>query len=266
MQPSVVEKLAGTVVRYFGQTPTPDTTRMLYLQGIDRVRPGGVRFSYDLTAIVPEVHFVEEGDPIGPPIFEHLDEESRMTVRVVPAERRAAICSDVAQGYALLAEYDKALPNVLSTLVGSYAAVECPKIGGASFADLMGVVLLSAPKWWSVVNYADSILHEGVHQSLFLVEMVCGLFTRPHPEMERDESTFVLSSIKRIRRPYSLSFHAAAVSYTLVGLYSWLGQTDEAEMLRNNLIPTLEELVRLDHMLNATGREILDEMTRGVKG
>jgi hypothetical protein len=230
--------------------------RVSYLEGLQKVQPR--RFAYDSELAEPTLDFGRS--PEGEALIRHflgidaVDDSVRFRVGDEGRLRRA-----VADGLGLLADVYPAGAESARFLVGSFVFARQPGSGGASLGDQLGVVWLNPPDRWEVVDYAEAILHESVHQALFLHEMVNRVYVAGIEEMELEDSR-VLSAVRRERRPYDASFHAAVVATELRVLYEKLGNGERAEVFAAGLRQTLPELAERRHFLTDVGSAVLDQM------
>jgi hypothetical protein len=69
--------------------------------------------------------------------------------------------------------------RALRMLVHTVVAIEVDKTraGGSSHSDAIGVVCMRTDSNWSVSDCAECLLHEAVHQALFMEDAVVGIFT-----------------------------------------------------------------------------------------
>ncbi|WP_445517230.1 aKG-HExxH-type peptide beta-hydroxylase [Streptomyces sp. NEAU-174] len=107
------------------------------------------------------------------------------------------------------------LGRMIDLLVTDVVIVNSRSDGGGSTNTVPGLVVMS-PGEWDVPEYAECLVHEGLHTGLFMLDMVYGMFTLPPAELERDQYR-ALSAVKIGRkRPLHAAFHAAAVAVPLM--------------------------------------------------
>jgi HEXXH motif-containing protein len=190
-------------------------------------------------------HFLEGEDVSSDHLFDEADRES--------TEERFA------DGLTLLEAFDPYGRELAETLIARFLFARKQGFGGASTGDMLGCVWLSPPRRWEAVDFAEAIHHESVHQALFLEEMVHGVYSVPQPELGRGEA-LVVSAIRRERRPFDASFHAACVAAALVDLYQRLERPERVEPLVEGLTPSVEEMAEKESYLTEGGRQILREV------
>ena len=186
-----------------------------YFKCLNKVQKN--QFQYHSDSSFPTIIFdVENLEFI--PIFNYASPNISIEESYIPKEERYLILDKMNLAYQKLTEYKSSLNEVISQLVGSYLIARYKGFGGASFSDTLGFVWLSPPKFWTEVDFAESILHESVHQGLYLCEMVKGMFNLTFPEMQAEE-TWAISAVRKTKRPYSLAFHSACVSISIIEFY-----------------------------------------------
>lgn len=193
-------------------------------------------------------------------VIEHfLEGESVSSGHRFEAAEREAVEARFAGGLRLLDAFDADARELAETLIARFLFARKKGFGGASTGDMLGCVWLSPPRQWEELDFAEAIHHESVHQALFLEEMVHGVYSVPQPELSSEEAQ-VVSAIRRERRPFDASFHAACVAAALVDLYRRLEHPERAETLAEGLAPSVEEMVERETYLTAGGQRILREV------
>lgn len=167
------------------------------------------------------------------------------------------------EGWHALAEYDPNAVWLSESLIARFLIARKPNCGGASTGDMLGCVWLSPPNSWGSPDYAEAILHESVHQALFLDEMVRRVYSADPPVLAAEDAC-VVSAIRKERRPLDASFHAACVAAALVDLYRFLDRPDRVRSLQAGLKPSVEELAIKSQYLTDHGQQILHELTACV--
>lgn len=132
-----------------------------------------------------------------------------------------------------------------------------PRRAGGSSSGALGAVWLSPRSTWPVAKWVEILVHEFVHQSLYLDELVHGLFALPASELDAEPNR-VVSAVRKVPRSYDLSFHAAYVAYVQRRLYARLGQADPKPV--GALAATLDGLDRRAGCLTDHGRLRLREL------
>jgi len=137
-----------------------------------------------------------------------LHEAPIITARVREAER-------------LLFSYSRSAFSSLHLLVASILVARFPDEdgAGASNGNLLGAIWISPAPDWTAADYAEIILHEGMHQSVFLDDMVNRTFELP-PSAFGDPQYLTPSPTLKQLRPYDLVFHSTIVVAAMVDFYA----------------------------------------------
>lgn len=180
-------------------------------------------------------------------------------VEAVAIEDVENIVASVRAARRLLGDYDKGAAELVENLIASFLFVRVDGYFGGSFWHVLGAVWMSPKPGWTIHDYAENILHESVHQAMFLDDMVNTLFAAP-PEVLSSEAMLITSSIRGTKRPFDFAFHAATVSAALIQFYEWLNVDKRAIELCEGVLETLVELDQKSYLLSERGRTILTRM------
>jgi hypothetical protein len=178
-------------------------------------------------------------------------------------EERLHVTRSVDSAIARLGELDSSFPDTFASLVGELVFARLDRFGGGSVSDLIGVIWLSPSADWNAIDYAENILHEYLHQALFLDELANTIFAESVPRMAEGDA-LVRSAILQRQRGYDKAYHSAFVAYTLFQFHrlSGTGSADLSEL--DPLLITLNELLDNSVLLTNHGRAILVDLVRHV--
>lgn len=203
-----------------GARPSPAARHDAYRQALIRLKGRPFLFGGEAPG------FVVRFDVENPLALENLGLlfDGRMpadTTKVSCAGDEERIARHIREAEGLLEAYSPSAASVLNLLIASIlvARLDADDVLGSSHGSLLGPIWINPQDEWTGADYAEMILHEGVHQSLFLDEMVNTLFERRPREME-DESSLVLSPSLGRPRAYDLAFHSTVVVTALADFYS----------------------------------------------
>ncbi|MDO7486843.1 HEXXH motif-containing putative peptide modification protein [Peribacillus frigoritolerans] len=181
---------------------------------------------------------------------------------IFPHEERAAITYKIEKGLELI----KLLhPNLHSLIIRHFGTIYLAKrtgYGGGTVSSLLGLLWLNPPKKWTVVDYAEALYHEFIHNTLFLDDMVNGIF--PNPDDCYIEEALTTSTILKKKRSMDRAFHAANVSIGIMHMYYMLGDNKKSKMYNEDLKRTIDELNERSRFFGERGIEILQEMNKFV--
>jgi len=185
--------------------------------------------------------------------------------QLLACEGDAQFEKKVAEAYGILAGLSANIPLALDLLVHTvlFFRHDKPSYGGASLADVPGVVWIRPDPEWGASEFAECVLHEAVHQSVFLFDLAL-VFLR---DAAYHDSARVPSAVRSIYpsgqeplRLYWAAFHAAIVAWWLDAYFTYLGQHRRAWQFREALQNSLPFLWEREDFLTAHGRAVLDAL------
>ncbi|MDG0790806.1 HEXXH motif-containing putative peptide modification protein [Cohnella ginsengisoli] len=193
-----------------------------------------------------------------------LDREDTVSnAHVFEEEDRRIIGDNIAKALSLLQMLQPELHHVMNELIGTIVCFRKPGYGGGSVSSLIGAIWFNPLAKWSVIDYAEALYHEFIHNSLFLDDMVDSVF--PDTAIIATEEALVTSTILKIKRPLDRSFHSAAVAIGLMHFYHLLSDYDKISSFKEPLALTISEMNGKLKYLGEQGRIILNEMNQFLK-
>ena len=141
--------------------------------------------------------------------------------------------------------------------IGYYKATDKVHLGG-TVSSAVGLIWLDPSKGgdWSIPFLAEQIVHEYIHTTLLIAEMVRGMYT----DASLIPTSLVVSAIRRQKRGYDKAFHAAYVATGLVAFHSETGRVGRAVELAKYLNQSVHDLEKVQletGILDNTGSEML---------
>jgi HEXXH motif-containing protein len=216
--------------------------------------------------------FGDDGRPLVDFDLEHPEIQAALRALVTrgpPSEvritgaARGRFAAALEAGVELLAAHDSEVARSMNLVCGTIVATSGPGKVAASSPGLIGTVWLFPDAGWGPAQFGEHLLHETVHQTLFLDEMVNTLYVVDPPALGAEDA-LVTSAIRRVPRPYDRSLHAACVAVELIGFHEHLGDDQEAARLREGATASTRELVDKAHVLSPHGREVLADLAGRV--
>ena len=177
----------------------------------------------------------------------------------ITGEERERRARDIAAGAERLAAYDSGAARSLQLLAATILVLRGEGMAGGSATGLIGTIWLFPDDRWDPVRFAENLLHESVHLALFLDEMINTLYVVDHAALEADDA-LVTSAIRRVRRPYDRSLHAACVAVELIDYHEHAGNAEAAARMREGVAASTVELADKARVLSPHGREVLAEL------
>jgi len=137
------------------------------------------------------------------------------------------------------------------------------KYSGGTVSSRIGLIWLAPEISWNEDTWLENIVHEYVHNCLFLEDMVTNIFVAGCDRLEREDA-LAFSAIRQIKRGYDKSYHSAFVSFSLIELYLTLRKDKDAASFINPLILCLQDLIKARRFATAHGLELLAELAERV--
>lgn len=138
-----------------------------------------------------------------------------------------------------------------------------PGYGGGTVSTRIGMIWLSPSLEWKVNHWAENIVHEFIHNCLFLEDLVNNIFPYNAIEMENLDS-HATSAIRQVKRPYDKSYHSAFVAYGLVEFYIRISNFSKARNILKPLLICVDDLVSNTKYISTNGVQLLNELVEGI--
>jgi hypothetical protein len=165
----------------------------------------------------------------------------------------------IQEGQKMLLQYFPTTYQAICRIVPYLLVARRTGYGGGGVSNRVGMIWLSPQDSTSSTDHAENLLHEFIHQALFLEDMVDTIFPHSATVMERPEN-LALSAVRRVQRGYDKSYHSAFVAYGMVQFYLALGDEEKAAHYLANLLPCLDDLTRSKSLLSDNGVRQLDSL------
>lgn len=145
----------------------------------------------------------------------------------------------------------------IQILIGSFLLGRCPGYGGGTSSDILGVIWCGPEDVNQHVDeYIELIIHEYMHQCLFLDDMVNKIFNFNMKELEDFQTKSAV--LKRIR-PYDKSFHSGFVAMVLI--QTRLHYSRSYDDIYGSCLECVEGLHKFPQALTQHGKLRLAELT-----
>ncbi|MDT0656344.1 aKG-HExxH-type peptide beta-hydroxylase [Staphylococcus chromogenes] len=154
------------------------------------------------------------------------------------------------------------LYELIETIVGSFLILKKENFGGGSVSNILGMIWLNPQNDWNVIDCAEAIYHEFIHQSIFLDDMVNSIF--PNSNACAQDDALVTSTILKRKRPLDKSFHAAGVSLGIMHLYYLLHDKEKSYQHYDDFKQTIKELNDKTQFLDDYGIYTLQEFNKYI--
>lgn len=178
-------------------------------------------------------------------------------------EDQTIIKNNINKAFQLIEILQPELHTLMQQLIGTIVCFRKKGFGGGSVSSLIGTIWLNPMAKWNVVDYAEALYHEFIHNSLFLDDMINSIF--PDTKIITTDEALVTSTILKRKRPLDRSFHSAAVAIGLMHYYHLLSDYNKIVTFIEPLQKTIQEMNDKQKYLGEQGKNILSEMNNFIK-
>ena len=257
-RPGRVDENMKALIEAAGGEDTTDPTSG-YVKTLNRIQARPISLDGVCEASGSPRRIYRFTDPLDAAILEYFLEERAEASHLYDQDRCDEIEQRFGEGRDLLESFDGSVTRILDSLVARILLARKRGFGGASSGVTLGCIWLSPPTSWSATDFAEALYHETLHQALFLEEMIRGVYRVDIATMSAPDGQ-VVSAIRKERRPFGASFHAACVAAGLIDLYRFLGDRDRVDSLMEGLGPSVDEMASKREFLDEDGQAILGEI------
>ncbi len=232
-----------------GVAPTATTLRPRLVQALNELQRSCIPCDPDAVVVTFE----------NQALLEVMRREGLVETAALDDDRRyrpdeqARIADRIRDAFEYIRAVDPILHDLVASMVPTIACIRREGTSG-SLSSLIGVIWLNPSDDWTVVDYAECIVHEFIHTSIFVEDLVHGVFAKPHFSVSPD--ALVMSAILKYPRGFNISFHSA---YVAAGLTIFLRAAEQAERAAEvgaGLPETVNQLRRIEaEHLTEHGRE-----------
>lgn len=165
-----------------------------------------------------------------------------------------------------LKQFELNLPETFSAfkeLIAFIVLAKRPGFGGGTVSNRIGLIWLAPEMYWTDDDWLENLVHEFIHNALFLEDMVNTVFTAGGSRLG-EEDALAMSAIRQVKRGYDKAYHSAFVSYGLIEHYLWLNKKDKAIKFIDPLVICVEDLVKNTNFITKHGEALLFELAEQV--
>jgi hypothetical protein len=138
-----------------------------------------------------------------------------------------------------------------------------PGYDGGSISSRVGLVWISPKPDWTPNDWAELLVHEFIHNVLFLEDMSRCLFLAGTERLSEPDVAS-LSAIRRVVRGYDKSYHSAFVAYGLIRFHLTLGDDVRARKFLDPLTICVEDLASKSALVSDNGLSHLRELVADI--
>ncbi|WP_461481385.1 aKG-HExxH-type peptide beta-hydroxylase [Porticoccus sp.] len=236
-------------------TATPHTVRCAWFRQL--LKLGAFNLPAEAYATNPVV-LSDPGNALCQTLLQSFTQQAPPAYRSVTTAHAQSL---VRRAFDLIALWRPGIAETVSTLCYFIVVVdvESGHCGGASQSDHPGVIWLRPGSHWGVEEVAESLLHETVHQALFLEDAVFGLFEEAafdNPPSLPSAVRSVYPSNQEPIRTFWASYHALCVARWLS---AWFTQRNPmlAAQFQTAVSLSHPHLWQHQHLLTRRGQALL---------
>lgn len=134
---------------------------------------------------------------------------------------------------------------------------------GGTVSNRIGLIWLAPEADWTTETWLENLVHEFVHNALFLEDMVHSVLVAGGDRLEQPDA-LAISAIRQVKRGYDKSYHSGFVSLTIIEMYRALGLAANGQPFIAPLMVCVEDLVKQREFATAQGQALLDELVEAV--
>lgn len=152
---------------------------------------------------------------------------------------QAQISRRIDDAFSFIRAVDERLYDAIRLMIGTIACIRREGSSG-TVSSMLGLLWLNPHPAWTIVDFAENIVHEFIHNTVFLEDLVHRIFTKPH--WYAPDDALVVSAIKRYPRGINIAFHSVIVGIGLTIFMDQAHQPLRARELGSGLKDTLRAL------------------------
>jgi hypothetical protein len=184
--------------------------------------------------------------------------------RLFPAARHAELHELIGAGLDSITAVSRDLRELIDLTIGEIFLAQEAGSDGGTMSSAVGLIWLNPRMDWGARKTGENIVHEWIHNMLFLADMVDPIFAVDYTGLSA-ESAHATSAILHRKRPFDRCYHSAAVAAGLVYFHSISGEPKEADALIEPTMKTVLELQAKPELMTPSGADLLGEVEHFLK-
>lgn len=181
--------------------------------------------------------------------------------RLFPAHQRAGLRDLISDGLESIAAVSHDLHELVKLTIGEIFLAQESGSEGGTMSSAVGLIWLNPRLEWGARKTGENIVHEWIHNMLFLADMVDPIFAVDYSGLSA-EKAHATSAILHRKRPFDRCYHSAAVAAGLVFFHTISGDKDRADALIEPTVTTVRELQDKPDLMTQSGHDLLQEVAR----
>jgi hypothetical protein len=181
--------------------------------------------------------------------------------RLFPSRQRAALYDLISDGLDSISAVSSDLRELIELTIGEIFLAQENGSEGGTMSSAVGLIWFNPREDWSARKAGENIVHEWIHNMLFLADMVDPLFAVDYVGLSAD-SAHATSAILHRKRPFDRCYHSAAVAAGLVFYHAISGDPQKADALVEPTMRTVRELQDKPELMTPSGAELMQDVAR----
>ncbi|HZZ30460.1 MAG TPA: HEXXH motif-containing putative peptide modification protein [Phenylobacterium sp.] len=240
-----------------GVAPGPATAKSRFIAALNRIQQSTIPQTRDQIV----VSFADDAET------RHcLQREGLLTDGQHPwiedAAERFRTFGAVRDAMEFIRAVDGPLHDLIVETIGSLVCFRRPGKSG-SVSSLVGFMWLNPSSEWSVVDYAEYIVHEYIHNAIFVADLSRKIFAKPHYEMSPD--SLIVTAILKYPRNFNIAFHSLFVAVSLGAFLRRANQPARARQVLSGAALTLGEISKKPELLSEHGAKWLSQLHEAIQ-
>lgn len=190
---------------------------------------------------------------------EAWDQSRSVRDRLFPPDQHAALYDLVNDGLDAVAATSRDLRELIELTIGEIFLAQEEGSEGGTMSSAVGLIWFNPQLSWGPRKTGENVVHEWIHNMLFLADMVNPLFAVDYTGLSAD-SAHATSAILHRKRPFDRCYHSAAVAAGLVFYHTISGDPQRADALIEPTMKTVRELQDMPELMTPSGAELMRDV------
>jgi hypothetical protein len=232
--------------------------RTQYLSALSRLQP------WIALQWIPDHIAITFDNPRAAADFIHReawDQKRSVQDRLFPSHQRAPLHDLISSGLDSISAASCDLRELIDLTIGEIFLAQEDGSEGGTMSSAVGLIWLNPHTAWDPRKTGENIVHEWIHNMLFLADMVDPLFAVDYTGLSAD-SAHATSAILHRKRPFDRCYHSAAVAAGLVFYHAISGDPQKADALIEPTIKTVRELQDKPELMTPSGADLMQDVAR----
>jgi len=179
--------------------------------------------------------------------------------RLFPVHQQAGLRDLINEGLDTVSSVNRDLGELIQLTIGEIFLAQESGSEGGTMSSAVGLIWLNPRIEWGASKTGENIVHEWIHNMLFLADMVDPIFAVDYIGLSAD-SALATSAILHRKRPFDRCYHSAAVAAGLVFFHTISGDQEKADALIEPTVRTVRELQGKPDLMTQSGSDLLNEV------